>query len=606
MAIAGKANQFTLDGLKSLNQYFLYSFVAAVIGIAIIVLEIYSAGRLSSILFSTAGVMLGILVIIIVAAASILGLYGTLSLMLGLRDIRRSDLKSAPAYSSISRWLKYIIIAMVIALIILYAFIIMLFFSTFSLLSPAALSAPHAAPGTVTHQMAFAGASSTGYSGQFGQNATQLSSDPYIFTYSTDPGTQPEAVAIMVACGSYACGSSIYWPSDCNQVMLTPPGYDEALALALCNQTEGNTYAVTVPGTNYPKDQGVAVSDIKFADGVWGPASKSSSTVTAYSASICDTGPVLNSTASCSVATSSSPGAFCFAAAFGQLNKPSWPVKESAGGYWGTPSAMMGSAWPSGSTCSVTGEPNANMTAEKVTAPVLEAAGISVSPSGSTSGSNIQTTQYTTTAPFSTTSISGYATTSIYAQPTFQDFTCTAVSTQFSCSSTGISPVFSGQLGQSSNYGSSSGYDNPSAYEYVGSLPGTTMGTFISLWLYTNTTWTDANITFVPSGAKLNASGVPIVPFNSSDSVQAASIGEVNRIANIPVSSSLNASVDGTLWARYMVAGKAGWQYSELARITNQSPSYYTTTISYPTPTRASPKSSASLIIIVVAALLLL
>lgn len=114
--------------------------------------------------------------------------------------------------------------------------------------------------------------SSTGsisYGGQSGESATQLSSSSNTFTYSTDAGSQPEAVALMVACGSWACGSSITWPSGCSQEFLTAPSYDEALSLALCDQTEGSTYSVTIPGTGYAYNEGLAVSDIRFENGIW-------------------------------------------------------------------------------------------------------------------------------------------------------------------------------------------------------------------------------------------------------------------------------------------------------------------------------------------------
>lgn len=176
----------------------------------------------------------------------------------------------------------------------------------------------------------------------------------------------------------------------------------------------------------------------------------------------------------------------------------------------------------------------------------------------------------------STTSQSNYGYPTTYPTTTIQSmssqsFSCTVInSTQFgTCYPTTTSPVYSGQMNESVNY-----RDNyPSEGEYASTLPGSTEGTFISLWLESNLTneWSNVNVTFVPQGTAVNSkSGVPEVGFNASDSVDIPTLGvraEYSRIADLPVSKGLNANLNGTLWARYQISGKAGWQYTELAKI---------------------------------------
>ncbi|MDE1859947.1 MAG: hypothetical protein KGH67_05485, partial [Candidatus Micrarchaeota archaeon] len=104
------------------------------------------------------------------------------------------------------------------------------------------------------------------YGGEGGMTSNSVSS--FSFTYNTDLGVQPEAVALMVSCGWYSCGSAINWPSGCNQVFLYPPGDSSSVALALCNQTEGDSYTISDPqlgGTT----AGVAFSYAKFQNGAW-------------------------------------------------------------------------------------------------------------------------------------------------------------------------------------------------------------------------------------------------------------------------------------------------------------------------------------------------
>jgi len=112
------------------------------------------------------------------------------------------------------------------------------------------------------------GSSKAAYGGQ--SAGSMENSSNYTFTYSTDPGTQPEAVAIILACGQYACPSSVSWPLGCNEVYLTPAGYYEGTGLALCDQTEGQQYTVSVSRPYYTPD--FTISDIRYEDAQWAGA----------------------------------------------------------------------------------------------------------------------------------------------------------------------------------------------------------------------------------------------------------------------------------------------------------------------------------------------
>ncbi|MDE1860637.1 MAG: hypothetical protein KGH72_02860 [Candidatus Micrarchaeota archaeon] len=111
------------------------------------------------------------------------------------------------------------------------------------------------------------------YGGQSGSTYNGVNSAS--FTYNTDSGTQPESVAIIAACGDGSCGSSITWPAGCTQQFITPTGYASGIALALCNQTEGNSYTVNFPSLGL-SSTGLAVSDVRFIGGSWGSSSASS------------------------------------------------------------------------------------------------------------------------------------------------------------------------------------------------------------------------------------------------------------------------------------------------------------------------------------------
>ncbi|MDE1767822.1 MAG: hypothetical protein KGH62_00470 [Candidatus Micrarchaeota archaeon] len=97
---------------------------------------------------------------------------------------------------------------------------------------------------------------------------------PYTLNYNNDPGgVQPEAVAIMVACGYYACGGahgSISFPagSNCGSPVIDQQSSDnyETIYLYLCNQYENTANSVTVtmggPGALVIYEQG-------FENGAW-------------------------------------------------------------------------------------------------------------------------------------------------------------------------------------------------------------------------------------------------------------------------------------------------------------------------------------------------
>ncbi|MDE1860902.1 MAG: hypothetical protein KGH72_04275 [Candidatus Micrarchaeota archaeon] len=229
------------------------------------------------------------------------------------------------------------------------------------------------------------------YSGEGGASLSNVGS--FSFTYNTDAGMQPEAVALMVACGWTSCGSKINWPSGCNQTFMYPVGAGSSVALALCNQTEGSSYTLndsSLGGTQ----TGVTFAYAKFQNGRWGTVTttapftttttsttttstmSTSSTTTippanSVTATFCDTGPSSSNSASCSVPSSTAPGVFCWAAqGNGALASSSWPVflTSSGGSYLNV--SKISSPWSSGATCTA---------AVHTGAPAVEAAGLSVS-----------------------------------------------------------------------------------------------------------------------------------------------------------------------------------------------------------------------------------
>ncbi len=109
------ANQLNRDGVRSINSFFLYTLSAVLLAIVLIALSFILtgsyAGASGSQLQGTAQGGALVVFAMLAVAAMVLGIYGILSLMLGIRDLRRGSFRHAPGYASISRLLKYIIIA---------------------------------------------------------------------------------------------------------------------------------------------------------------------------------------------------------------------------------------------------------------------------------------------------------------------------------------------------------------------------------------------------------------------------------------------------------------------------------------------------------------
>ncbi len=117
-------NAFGRDGLVSLKNYFTYSLAGLLLSIVVVLLSLGLIGSVSG--SGTTGSIgpgvvaaFAILFIIALVAAAILGTYGILSLMFGIRDIRRSTLKHSKDYASISQWLKYLVIVIIVVVSIL-------------------------------------------------------------------------------------------------------------------------------------------------------------------------------------------------------------------------------------------------------------------------------------------------------------------------------------------------------------------------------------------------------------------------------------------------------------------------------------------------------
>ncbi|MCL5427752.1 MAG: hypothetical protein M1321_01065 [Candidatus Marsarchaeota archaeon] len=122
-----KINLLALEGLRSMNRYFLYSFISVIISAVLTIAAIATAASASWLLstFMATGHIAnasGVISLVVVTAAlmalaMVFSVFAYLSLMFGIRDVRRSSLKSAPAYSSISRWLKWVFVFIVMALV---------------------------------------------------------------------------------------------------------------------------------------------------------------------------------------------------------------------------------------------------------------------------------------------------------------------------------------------------------------------------------------------------------------------------------------------------------------------------------------------------------
>lgn len=132
-------DKFSNEGLKSLNSYFLYVLVLLILAALLLVSALLITGidflsGLSASPFSMLDTMsfvggLGVLVFVVAyIIVYVMIVLSTLSLMFSIRDLRRSNLKSAALYTSISRLLKYLIVGG----IVLYALSLIIELVTYS------------------------------------------------------------------------------------------------------------------------------------------------------------------------------------------------------------------------------------------------------------------------------------------------------------------------------------------------------------------------------------------------------------------------------------------------------------------------------------------
>ena len=174
-----------------------------------------------------------------------------------------------------------------------------------------------------------------------------------------------------------------------------------------------------------------------------------------------------------------------------------------------------------------------------------------VTNSSSAGNFSVGTTGITTPPPGSAKGITAYSGT----------LTCTPASSSFNCT---VSPSLI-QVSTNPVY-----KFNPN--HNATSLPYTaTNGTFVSFLLsqQTGNTWVDVNITYVPLGTPV-INGVPQVSFNNSNVIQEISMlsGSSTMILNMQVSPyTTPGNYSGAVWARYLVSGRPGFQYTDMASL---------------------------------------
>ncbi len=113
-----KINLLAMEGIRSLNKFFLYSSItvllAIILDLIIVGILFTVSSALSNLLMassmSIALAGLGVLLLVMMISMFVFAVYAMLSLTFGIRDVRRSSMPSAPAYASISKWLKYLVI----------------------------------------------------------------------------------------------------------------------------------------------------------------------------------------------------------------------------------------------------------------------------------------------------------------------------------------------------------------------------------------------------------------------------------------------------------------------------------------------------------------
>ena len=127
-----------VEGLRSINRYFFYQLVAVILAIIaeiVVFTLIRSASSIAGAALQSAqgaGSMILILIALLVIIEIVLlvfSVYATLSLMFGVRDLRRSQFKNSAAYAGISKWLKWLVILSVILVVIIAVFALALIVS---------------------------------------------------------------------------------------------------------------------------------------------------------------------------------------------------------------------------------------------------------------------------------------------------------------------------------------------------------------------------------------------------------------------------------------------------------------------------------------------
>jgi hypothetical protein len=136
--MATNVTNLGVEGLRSINRYFFYQLVAVILTIIAEIIVFTLIGSASSIAGAAlqsaqgAGSMVLILIALLVIIEIVLlvfSVYALLSLMFGIRDLRRSQFKNSAAYAGISKWLKWLVILSVILVAIIAVVVLALIVS---------------------------------------------------------------------------------------------------------------------------------------------------------------------------------------------------------------------------------------------------------------------------------------------------------------------------------------------------------------------------------------------------------------------------------------------------------------------------------------------
>jgi hypothetical protein len=114
MAVKKKLSPFGIDGMRAFRKFFAYSVSAYAIMLVLVLASIalsigsYSYPSATSSIFALmgGGAALSVALAVIIAVLIGLSVYAVISLMLGIRDVRRSGLAGFKLYASVSKWLK--------------------------------------------------------------------------------------------------------------------------------------------------------------------------------------------------------------------------------------------------------------------------------------------------------------------------------------------------------------------------------------------------------------------------------------------------------------------------------------------------------------------